>query len=137
LHPIENAAASFDVQTIEMPLRNITEIEPALKSFAQNPNAGLVILADSFIAQHHNLFIKLTAQYRLPAVYPFSHFVKEGGLISYGINRTSEFRRAAAYIDLILRVKSRLIFRFSYLQTSSWWSIEKPLGHWAWTCRTH
>jgi putative ABC transport system substrate-binding protein len=103
LHPIENAAASFGVQTIEMPLRNITEIEPALKSFAQNPNAGLVFLADSFIAQHHNLFINLTAQYHLPAVYPFSLFVKEGGLISYGINRTSEFRRAAAYIDLILR----------------------------------
>jgi putative ABC transport system substrate-binding protein len=103
LHPIENVAASFGVQTIEMPLRNVTESEPALKSFAQNPNGGLVFLGDAFTAQHHNHFIKLTAQYHLPAVYPFSFFVTEGGLISYGPNRTSEFRRAAAYIDLILR----------------------------------
>jgi putative ABC transport system substrate-binding protein len=103
LRPIENAAPSFDVQPIEMPLQSVTEIEPTFKSFAQNPNGGLVFLSDSFTVQHRNRFIKLAAQYYLPAVYPFSLFVTDGGLVSYGPNRTNEFRLAATFVDLILR----------------------------------
>ena len=103
LRPIENAAPSFGVQPVEMPLQNVAEIEPTFKSFAQNPNGGLVFLSDSFTIQHRNRFIKLAAQYYLPAVYPFSLFVTDGGLISYGPNRTNEFGLAATFIDLILR----------------------------------
>jgi putative ABC transport system substrate-binding protein len=103
LRPIENAAPSFGVQPVEMPLRNVAEIEPTFKLFAQNPNGGLVFLSDSFTVQHRNRFIKLAAQYYLPAVYPFSLFVTDGGLVSYGPNRTNEFRLAATFVDLILR----------------------------------
>ena len=103
LRTVETAATSFGVNTVEMPLQDPSEIEPTLTSFAQNPNGGLVFISDSFTAQHRKVFIKLAAQYRLPAVYPFSLFVADGGLISYGSNRTTDFQRAATFVDRILR----------------------------------
>jgi putative tryptophan/tyrosine transport system substrate-binding protein len=103
LRTVETAATSFGVNTVEMPLQDPSEIEPTLTSFAQNPNGGLVFISDSFTVQHRKVFIKLAAQYRLPAVYPFSLFVTDGGLISYGSNRTTDFQRAATFVDRILR----------------------------------
>jgi putative tryptophan/tyrosine transport system substrate-binding protein len=100
---IEAAAATFAMQPIPMPLRNATEIEPAIIEFARHSNSGLVIVSDSFIVAHRELVMGLAARHRLPAVYPFRYFAKEGGLVSYGVDRDDSYRRVAAYVDRILR----------------------------------
>jgi putative tryptophan/tyrosine transport system substrate-binding protein len=100
---IEAAAATFAMQPIPMPLRNATEIEPAIIEFARHSNSGLVIVSDSFIVAHRELVMGLAARHRLPAIYPFRYFAKEGGLVSYGVDRDDSYRRVAAYVDRILR----------------------------------
>src|SRR5262245_2474444 len=79
------------------------DMEPAVKSFARDPNGSLVVLADSFSVVNRKLIIGLAAQYRLPAIFFFRFFVTDGGLVSYGVDRSDSFRRAAAYVDRILR----------------------------------
>ena len=100
---IEAAAATFAMQPIPMPLRNATEIEPAVAEFARNSNTGLVIVSDSFMNVHRKLIMGLAARHLLPAIYPFRYFAAEGGLVSYGVDRDDSYRRAAAYVDRILR----------------------------------
>jgi len=100
---IEDAAASFDVRPIAIPVRESAEIEPAIIAFARDPNGGLFVLSDTFNTVHRALIIGLAAQYRLPAMYAFREFVAEGGLISYGIDTIEPFRQAAAYVDRILK----------------------------------
>ena len=78
-------------------------MELAVKSFARDPNGGLVVLSDSFSVVNRKVIIGLAAQHRLPAIYFFRFFVTDGGLVSYGVDRSESFRRAAAYVDRILR----------------------------------
>jgi ABC-type uncharacterized transport system substrate-binding protein len=66
-------------------------------------DGGLIIPPDVFTAAHRKLIVELAARYRLPAVYSFRFFAAEGGLISYGTDLVDQFRRAAAYVDRILR----------------------------------
>ena len=101
--PIEAAAAALGMQPIAMPVQAVGDVEPAVKSFARDPNGGLVVLSDSFNVVNRKLIIGLAAQYRLPAVYFFRFFVTDGGLVSYGVDRSDSFRRAAAYVDRILQ----------------------------------
>jgi putative tryptophan/tyrosine transport system substrate-binding protein len=100
---IEAAAATFAMQLIPMPLRNATEIEPAVAEFARHSSSGLVIVSDPFIVAHRALIMGLAARYRLPAIYPFRYFATAGGLVSYGVDRDDSYRRVAAYVDRILR----------------------------------
>jgi putative tryptophan/tyrosine transport system substrate-binding protein len=74
-----------------------------LEAFAREPNGGLMVLPDNFTQVHRELIIALHARYRLPAIYPFRYFPASGGLISYGVDTIDVFRRAATYIDRILR----------------------------------
>ena len=101
--PIEIAAAALGIQPIAMPVNAVGNMEPAVKSFARDPNGSLVVLADSFSVVNRKLIIGLAAQYRLPAIFFFRFFVTDGGLVSYGVDRSDSFRRAAAYVDRILR----------------------------------
>ena len=101
--PIEAAAAALGMQPIAMPVHAVGDVEPAVKSFARDPNGGLVVLSDGFNVVNRKLIIGLAAQYRLPAIYFFRFFVTDGGLVSYGVDRSDSFRRAAAYVDRILR----------------------------------
>jgi putative ABC transport system substrate-binding protein len=91
------------MQPIAMPVHRIDDLEPAVKSFTRDPNGGLVVLSDVFNVVNRKLIIGLAAQYRLPAIYFFRFFVTDGGLVSYGVDRGDSFRRAAAYVDRILR----------------------------------
>ena len=86
-----------------MPLRNATEIEPAVAEFARHSNSGLVIVSDSFVVVHRELIMGLAARHRLPAIYPFRYFATAGGLASYGVDREDSYRRVATYVDRILR----------------------------------
>ncbi|MET0707230.1 MAG: ABC transporter substrate-binding protein [Tardiphaga sp.] len=101
--PIEAAASALGMQPIAMPVHRIDDLEPAVKSFTRDPNGGLVVLSDVFNVVNRKLIIGLAAQYRLPAIYFFRFFVTDGGLVSYGVDRSDSFRRAAAYVDRILR----------------------------------
>jgi ABC-type uncharacterized transport system substrate-binding protein len=83
-------------------LRESADIEIAIKGFAQGPGGGLVVLPDIFMMVHRRQIISLAAKYQLPAVYGFRFFVREGGLISYGVNPLDPWRQAASYVDRIL-----------------------------------
>jgi ABC-type uncharacterized transport system substrate-binding protein len=77
------------------------EIERAVAAFARGSNGGLIVVAGA--SGHRELIIMLAAQHRLPAVYPFRFDVTDGGLISYGPDIVDQYRRAAGYVDRILR----------------------------------
>src|SRR5262249_4427380 len=72
-------------------------------AFAHSPNGGLIVTGSSSAVTHRELIISLATRYRLPNVYPFRYYPASGGLASYGPDSIAVFRRAAAYVDLILR----------------------------------
>ena len=79
------------------------EIERAVTAFARSPNGGLIVVTGTPAVRHRKLIARLAARHRLPAVYPYHFFVTDGGLVSYGPDRVDPFRRAAAYVDRILK----------------------------------
>jgi putative ABC transport system substrate-binding protein len=91
----------MEVQPVNM--RNAGEIERAVAAFARFPNGGLILTASALAAVHRDLIIKLAARHKLPAVYYERFFVAAGGLISYGSDYIDQFRRAAGYVDRILK----------------------------------
>ena len=101
--PVEDAAPSFDVKPIQAPFRDAGEIEHAIEALARDANGGLMVLPDISATNHRDLIIALAARHRLPAVYPFRYFAANGGLMSYGINVADVYRRAASYVDRILK----------------------------------
>jgi putative ABC transport system substrate-binding protein len=103
LRSIEAAARTFGVQVSAAPVRDAAEIGRAIEAFASGANGGLVVLPDFIASVHRELIITLAARHRLPAVYTSRIIVKDGGLISYGHNTIDSFRRAAGYVDRILR----------------------------------
>jgi putative tryptophan/tyrosine transport system substrate-binding protein len=101
--PVEDAAPSFDVKPIQAPVREVGEIEHAIETLARDGNGGLIVLPDISTTNHRDLIIALGARHRLPAVYPFRFFAANGGLISYGSDVADVYRRAASYVDRILK----------------------------------
>jgi putative tryptophan/tyrosine transport system substrate-binding protein len=102
---IEAAGASLAVKTFEAPVRSRVEIEAAISALAREPAGAVISMSDAFPVVHRDLIIALAAQYRLPAVYPFRFQATDGGLISYGIDVSDMHRRAASYVDGILKGK--------------------------------
>ncbi len=103
LNPFKAAAASFAVEAIAAPVHDKSELESVVAAQAREPNGGLIVMPDSFMDAHRVEITSLAARYRLPAVYPFRFFAEAGGLLSYGVDRTDNFRRAATYVDRILK----------------------------------
>ena len=103
LRSAETAAASFAMEPIITPVKSKSEIDSALLDLASKPGSGLVGITDSFIIEQRDLIISLAEQYQFPAVYPFRLFAINGGLMSYGADIGDMYRRAASYIDRILR----------------------------------
>jgi putative tryptophan/tyrosine transport system substrate-binding protein len=103
LRSIQLAAPTFSVETIASPVHDDGDIETALTMIARRPSGGLISIPDAFVIQHRELVIGLAARSHLPAVYPIPIFVREGGLLSYGIDSPDMFRRAASYVDRVLR----------------------------------
>jgi putative ABC transport system substrate-binding protein len=97
------APSSFGVELSPIDVRDVGEIERDVAAFARESNGGLIVTASSGAIVHRELIIMLAARHRLPAVYPFRFFVTSGGLISYGPDTTDQFRRAAGYVDRILK----------------------------------
>jgi putative ABC transport system substrate-binding protein len=84
-------------------VHDVREIESGITTFAREPGGGLVVMPDSFNIVHRDRIVTLAAQHRLPAISPYRFTVTEGGLVSYGVDQVDLFRRAAAYVDRILK----------------------------------
>ncbi len=103
LNPFKAAAPSFGVEAIAAPVRDTSELESVGAAQAREPNSGLIVMPDSFLDVHRAEVTSLAARYRLPAVYPFRQFPEVGGLLSYGNDQLDNYRRAAVYVDRILK----------------------------------
>jgi putative ABC transport system substrate-binding protein len=103
LRLVQDAARSITVETIAMPVHDAAEIERVIEAFAQNPGAGLLVTPDVTTHNNRARIISLAARHHLPAVYAYQYYVTEGGLASYGIEVVDLYRRAATYVDRILR----------------------------------
>jgi putative ABC transport system substrate-binding protein len=99
----EAAAPSFGVEPIAAGVHDASELERTVTDFAAKQAGGLIILPDAFTTNHRDLIIALAARFRLPSVYPLRVFAMSGGLISDGGDPTDIFRRAASYVDRILK----------------------------------
>jgi putative tryptophan/tyrosine transport system substrate-binding protein len=100
---VQAVAPSLGVDLSAVDVRDAGEIERAVTKFARSSNGGLIVTASTLTTRHRDLIIGLAARFRLPAVYPFRLFVSDGGLISYGADANEPHRRAAGYIDRILK----------------------------------
>jgi putative ABC transport system substrate-binding protein len=103
LRTIEATQRSSTITTAAMPVHDGAELEHAITDFASTPNGGLIVLLDTFTVSNRSSIISLAAKYRLSVVYPLKLFVTAGGLVSYGADDIDVFRRAASYVDLILK----------------------------------
>ena len=100
---IQTAAVSLHVEVSPVNVRDISEIEHDIAAFARSPNGGLIVTGSSLAQQQRNSIVSLAARHRLPAVYFTRLFVSAGGLISYGVDFIDQYRRAAGYVDRILK----------------------------------
>jgi putative ABC transport system substrate-binding protein len=103
LGPFKAAAASVGVEAIVAPVNDMTELQSQVTTQAREPNSGLVVIPDTFTQAHLAEIAALAARYRVPAVYWSRSFAEIGGLISYGPYLVDEFRRAASYLDRIMK----------------------------------
>jgi putative ABC transport system substrate-binding protein len=99
----ETAARSLMVAPITAPVRSDVEIEAAITALGREPGGGLVVLSGIFTLAHRAPIISAAARNNVPAVYAFSYYARDGGLLSYGPDAVDLYRRAATYVDRILR----------------------------------
>ena len=103
LRSFEAEPRSIAVEVTAAPVRNAAEVEEAIVKLAHEPGGGLIVAPDPFTIVHHQLFIRLAQQHRVPAVYYLRTSVAQGALMSYGPDFYDIFRRSASYVDRILK----------------------------------
>lgn len=101
--PLKVAASKLGVAMYPSVVRGDANIETEIKLLASKPGSGLIVMVDNHMTVHRKAVIASAARYKLPAIYPASHFVRDGGLIAYGVDVVDLFRRSAPYVDQILR----------------------------------
>ena len=102
-HAAEAAAPSLGIKLAALAVRDASDIEQDVTAFASAPDGGLVVAPHAVTLGNRKLIIELAARYRLPAIYSDRYFAESGGLASFGNNSADLFRRAATYIDLVLK----------------------------------
>jgi putative ABC transport system substrate-binding protein len=100
---IEAAAPSLGVRVSNSAVGGTAEIERVIDAVRSEPNGGLIVLPGPLSSVHRKLIISLAALHRLPSVYAFRYWVASGGLASYGVDNIDLYRRAASYVDRILK----------------------------------
>ena len=100
---VQAVAPSLGVELSPVDTRDAPEIERAVTSFARSSSGGLIVTPSPLANRHRDLIIMLAARHRLPAVYAWRYYVTDGGLISYGPDSIDQYRRAAGYVDRILK----------------------------------
>jgi putative ABC transport system substrate-binding protein len=103
VRPFEAAAPSFAIEPITKPIRTDSEIELALTDLGRESTGGLIVLPETFTTVHRRPIISAAARNNVPTIYPFRYMASNGGLIAYGIDLVDLYRRAAPYVDRILR----------------------------------
>jgi putative ABC transport system substrate-binding protein len=101
--PLEASARALGIELNARPVHSADEIEIVIGALASPPSSGLIMLPDSFNIVHRARIVALTAQHRVPFISPYRFAVAEGGLMAYGVDQVELFRRAAGYVDRILR----------------------------------
>jgi putative ABC transport system substrate-binding protein len=99
----ETAARSLNVVPIVASVHDDLEIETAIIALGREPGSGLVVMPDAFMGAHRAPIIMAAARNNVPAVFPRSYYARDGGLLSYGVDQVDAFRRAATYVDRVLR----------------------------------
>jgi putative ABC transport system substrate-binding protein len=100
---VQGAAQSRGMEVRPVGVRDAGEIERAVETFARSANGGLIVTGNAGASVHRELIIRLAVRHKLPAVYGDSYIVAEGGLVSYGPDRIDQYRKAANYVDRIIR----------------------------------
>jgi len=100
---MQGAAPSLGMELRPIGARDASDIERGIATFARGPNSGLIVTVGGLSITHRDLISTLAARHQLPAVYPFRYFVTGGGLLSYGPDLNDQHRRAAGYVDRILK----------------------------------
>jgi putative ABC transport system substrate-binding protein len=100
---IHSLAPSIGLEVIPVNVRDAGEIERAVAALARSSNSGLIVTSSPLAVVHRNLIITLAARHKLPTIYYGREFVTDAGLISYGPDLVDQFRRAAGYVDRILK----------------------------------
>jgi putative tryptophan/tyrosine transport system substrate-binding protein len=100
---LQSVAPSLNTTLTALDVRDAGEIERAVTAFGREPNGGLIVPLSGLAIRHRDLIVTLAAQQRLPAVYSYRPFISAGGLVSYGPDIVDQYRRAAGYVDRILR----------------------------------
>jgi putative ABC transport system substrate-binding protein len=103
LRTVEAAAPTFGMQLTPAGVTNAADIERDLTTFSRKPNGAVVVFPGPVTVLHRDTIIAMAAQHRLPAVYPYRFYALSGGLVSYGIDLPESYRRAASYVDRILK----------------------------------
>ena len=103
LSAAQMAAKSVGMTLIAGTIQNASQIDPIIETFADQPNGGLVVLPSPMTGANREHIIGFAAKYRLPAIYAFRFFAISGGLVSYGVDTADLYRRAASYVDRILK----------------------------------
>jgi len=103
LQSVEAAAESFGIDSTHATVSNAAQIEDAIATLSSRPDSALIVMPDVFMTNHRDLITALATRHALPAIYPFRYFAEGGGLISYGVDLSHIFRRAAGYVDKSLR----------------------------------
>ena len=103
LGAIQSVAPSFGVELRPVGVADANEIERGITAFARDPNGALIVTVGPGAIRHREMIIGLAARHKLPAVYPYRFFATDGGLIAYGPDTIEPYRRAAGYVDRILK----------------------------------
>lgn len=103
LRSMETAGTKFGVTPFASPVHREADIEAVIAGLGREPGSGLIAMTDSFMTVHRKAIVELAMRHKVPFMYYISVVPREGGLISYGIDLTNEFRRSASYVDRILR----------------------------------
>jgi putative ABC transport system substrate-binding protein len=104
LRPLfETAARRLAIEPAMLPVTSEAEIETSITAITQKPGGSLIVMPDSFMISHREKILDLAAKHKVPAIYPFSPFALKGGLMAYGVNMADLTRRAADYVDRVLK----------------------------------
>jgi putative ABC transport system substrate-binding protein len=103
LRPLEAAAATLGFEVTAVPVRDPSELGAAMTEFARQPGGGVVVIPDVFTVAHRDQIVALAGRLRLPAIYGSAYFTQSGGLMAYAVDPRDNMRRAAGYVDRILR----------------------------------
>jgi putative ABC transport system substrate-binding protein len=103
LKSAQEAAPVLNMRLVSLPVHDRAEIEGAFATFTGDARSGLIVAPNVVSFANSALIVDLAAKHRLPSIYPFAYFAREGGLVSYGFDERDQFRQGAIYVDKILR----------------------------------